>query len=130
MISEGKLEYPDGKFILYKQRKAINFTKPGIIYLAGYGSNLNCKKAEHVDRYCLENGLSCLRFDYFGHTYSSGKLAEATLSIWKQNFLDVLDKLTTGYYRFLGPINNVSIYMTYIFWAVENNCKTFHLLCF
>ncbi|XP_066916553.1 palmitoyl-protein thioesterase ABHD10, mitochondrial-like isoform X2 [Clytia hemisphaerica] len=96
MIVEGKLLSQDGSFIFYKQRKAINLSKPGVVYLAGYGSDLNCKKAKHVDQYCAENGLSCLRFDYSGHTHSSGNLVDATLSLWKQNFLDILDKLTTG----------------------------------
>ena len=95
MSDEGKLEYPDGNYVFYKQRKG-NESKPGIIFCSGYESNLNGNKAQYLDKYCIERDMSYLRFDYFGHTYSSGKLVEATLSHWKQNFIDVLDKLTTG----------------------------------
>uniref|UniRef100_A0A7M5WSR4 Peptidase S9 prolyl oligopeptidase catalytic domain-containing protein n=2 Tax=Clytia hemisphaerica TaxID=252671 RepID=A0A7M5WSR4_9CNID len=95
MSTEGKMKYPDGNYVFYKQRKGIQ-SKPGIIFCSGYESNLNGNKAQYLDNYCNERSLSYMRFDYFGHAYSSGKLVEATLSQWKQNFIDVLDKLTTG----------------------------------
>ena len=96
MSIDGKVNYDDGSFIFYKQRKVEGSTKPGVIFCSGYNSNLNGNKAEFLDRYCEKNNLSYLRFDYIGHKYSSGTMHDALLSTWKQNFIDVMDKLTKG----------------------------------
>ena len=69
MSIEGKLEYPDGQFIFYKQRKGINKSKPGVIFCSGYDSDIDGRKPQYLDKYCSDKGLSYLRFDYFGHNF-------------------------------------------------------------
>ena len=96
LSTEGCLNYPDGSYIFYKKRVGENKKKPGVIFCQGYNSSLNSNKSRFVDEFCEKNRLSCLRFDYMGHEHSSGTLLEATLSSWKQNFLDVIDKLSEG----------------------------------
>lgn len=96
MSTEGKLDYPDGSYIYYKKRPATSQGKPGIVFCSGYASNLNGNKAQFLDDYCERNGLGYVRFDYMGHQFSSGTLHDVTVSIWKQNTLDVIDQLTEG----------------------------------
>ena len=93
---EGRLSYPDGSYIFYKKRFGENKEKPGVIFCLGYCSSLDSNKSRFVDEFCEMNRLSCLRFNYMGHEHSSGTIFEATLSSWKQNFLDVMDKLSEG----------------------------------
>ncbi|XP_066916552.1 palmitoyl-protein thioesterase ABHD10, mitochondrial-like isoform X1 [Clytia hemisphaerica] len=96
MSIEGRLELENGDYIHYIQRKSQNFTRHGIIYVHGYESHSNCRQARFLDKFCTDNGLSFVRFDFYGHGKSSGTLYDLTLSKMKQNFLDVLDKLTQG----------------------------------
>lgn len=96
MSTEGKLEYPDGSFISYMKKPATRQGKPGIVYCSGYIAKFNRKKAEYLDEYCAKNGLAYVRFDYMGHEFSSGTMEDSTISLWKENTLDVLDKLTEG----------------------------------
>lgn len=96
MSVDGKLEYPDGSFVFYKQRTVKEALKPGIIFCSGYNSSLNGNKPTFLDNYCEKRNISYLRFDYIGHENSSGTIHDALLSTWKQNFLDVIDKLTSG----------------------------------
>lgn len=96
MSTEGKLTHPDGSYIFYKRRLAAKQGKPGIIFCSGYASNLNGNKARFLDDYCVNNGLAYIRFDYMGHEFSSGTLDDVTISLWKENTLNVLDQLTEG----------------------------------
>ena len=53
-------------------------------------------KAEYLADYAHRHGLSFLRFDYFGHGQSDGKLEQGNLSIWVGDAITMLDKLTSG----------------------------------
>lgn len=69
---------------------------PGIVFLAGHGSDMMGSKAEYLAEYAHRQGLSFLRFDYFGHGQSDGELEQGNLSIWVGDAITMLDKLTTG----------------------------------
>ena len=90
-----QLPLPDGRFIAYVKREG-DPTKPGLIFCSGFMSSLNGNKALFLDEYAAQHNLSYVRFDYIGHPESSGTIDDFTVSLWKQNTLDVLDKLTTG----------------------------------
>jgi len=93
--TESKLHLLDGNFIAYAKRTG-DPHKPGLMFCSGFLSSLNGTKAKFLDEYARKNCLSCVRFDYVGHPQSSGTMDDFTVSLWKQNTLDVLDQLTTG----------------------------------
>lgn len=69
---------------------------PGIVYLGGFRSNMDGRKALYVQGLCESLGLAFVRFDYAGHGVSSGRFEEGSLSLWLADSLAVLDQLTTG----------------------------------
>ena len=87
------LKLSDGSNLAYR---SLAGSKPGIVFLPGYMSNMQGKKAEYLYEYCREQGRSYLSFDYFGHGQSDGNLKDGTISLWLDNTLAVLDELTSG----------------------------------
>jgi len=80
---------------------AINQSKsgphnPGIIFLAGHGSDMMGTKALAIEALAEQSGIPFLRFDYFGHGLSDGHFLEGNLSVWLKDCLNMLDGLTTG----------------------------------
>ncbi|XP_014913903.1 abhydrolase domain containing 10, depalmitoylase b [Poecilia latipinna] len=84
---------PDLPKLAYRRVKG---KSPGVVFLPGYGSNMNGQKAEALEEFCRSLGHSYLRFDYTGHGASEGALADGTVGIWKKDVLYVLDELTEG----------------------------------
>src|SRR5262245_1909 len=69
---------------------------PGVIFLAGFNSNMNGTKAMALEQFCRDRKQSFLRFDYSGHGQSGGDFRNGTIGAWLQDSLDVLDRLTAG----------------------------------
>ena len=69
---------------------------PGIVFLAGYRSDMNGNKALFLEEYCRSRGRAYVRFDYFGHGASSGDFADGTVSRWRADAIAVIDSLTAG----------------------------------
>lgn len=93
--SPQKLHLPDGNFIAYHKHDGKK-NNVGIIFLSGFMSDMSGIKATSLHEYCKKMDYTFIRFDYFGHGKSSCKFTECNIGIWKQNVIDVLDKLTTG----------------------------------
>jgi pimeloyl-ACP methyl ester carboxylesterase len=83
----------DGATIAYRSRAG---KSPGVIFLGGFMSDMTGTKARTLDRFCAARGQAFLRFDYFGPGASSGDFADATIGRWKDDALEVLDRLTQG----------------------------------
>ncbi|MCB1743933.1 MAG: alpha/beta hydrolase [Gammaproteobacteria bacterium] len=64
---------------------------PTIVFFPGLRSAMTGQKAMWLRRYCLEHGLSYLRFDYRGHGVASGRFEDHTIADW----LDDADVLTS-----------------------------------
>lgn len=90
-----KLPLPDGDFIAYHKHVGKK-NHPGIVFLGGFMSDMTGIKATSLETFCKRHEYSFIRFDYFGHGKSSRKFTDCTIGMWKQNILDVLDKLTEG----------------------------------
>ena len=85
------------QFIAYRQYSPHHPTKDvGIIFCQGLMSNMNGIKAKFLECFCRERGLKYVCFDYMGHGQSSGKFESFTLSLWKENTLDILEKVAKG----------------------------------
>ncbi|MCR9137029.1 MAG: alpha/beta hydrolase [Alphaproteobacteria bacterium] len=71
-------------------------TRPGLIWLGGYRSDMTGTKAVELDRYAEENGLACTRFDYSGHGQSGGDFMDGTISRWLEESLAVFAEFADG----------------------------------
>ncbi len=87
------LTRPDGATIAYR---AVPGRAPGIVFLAGFRSDMSGTKALFLDDYCRRAGRAYVRFDYFGHGQSSGDFADGTLGRWAEDAVAVIDSLTEG----------------------------------
>ena len=64
------LKTPYGNTIAYNQIKG---NKTSIVFLSGFGSDMQGKKALFIEKWAKKNDHSFLRFDYSGHGLSSGR---------------------------------------------------------
>ena len=83
---------PHGSTLAYKQIKGKN---TGIVFLSGFGSDMQGKKALFIEKWAKENNHSFLRFDYSGHGLSSGNLENTCFSDWYKDSEFLIKKLTT-----------------------------------
>lgn len=87
------LDLPQGRRLAYALTEG---KEPGVVFLGGFKSDMSGSKAKAIEEFCREDGRRCLRFDYTGHGLSSGKFHDGTIGQWKQDSLDVIEKLTQG----------------------------------
>ncbi len=76
--------------IAYRFRKPEE-NKPAFVWFCGYRSEMGSLKAEEVSRWAAEAGAGCLRFDYSGHSRSSGAFEQGTISAWLDEAAAVCD---------------------------------------
>ncbi len=93
MTSPSYFNSPHGTRIAYHKYEG---TKPGVIFLGGFMSDMDGGKALALESHCKREGRSFLRFDYQGHGQSSGDFADGTIGLWAKDALSVLDNLTQG----------------------------------
>ena len=87
------LERDDGEALAFARRDG---TRPGVVFLGGYSSDMSGTKATWLDERCCRRGCSFLRFDYSGHGQSGGRFEDGTIGRWTADALAVLDSLTEG----------------------------------
>jgi pimeloyl-ACP methyl ester carboxylesterase len=71
-------------------------TKPTVVFLGGFHSDMTGTKAQVVADQAQATGGGYLRFDYFGHGESDGAFEDGTISRWREDALAVIDDLTQG----------------------------------
>ena len=81
----------DNNTIAYNQLTGKNV---GIVFLGGYNSDMQGKKALYLEKWAKENNHSFLRFDYSGHGQSSGTIETTCFSDWYQDAEYLINKLT------------------------------------
>jgi len=69
---------------------------PTIVFLPGYGSDMEGSKAVALDAWAEAQGRAMLRLDYRGCGQSEGVFGESTLDDWRDDALDAIDTLTEG----------------------------------
>ncbi len=69
---------------------------PGILFCAGFNSDMQGDKALALEAWCRERGVQFTRFDYFGHGESQGKVEQGTIGRWRDDALVILDEVTKG----------------------------------
>ena len=81
----------DNNTIAYNQLIGKN---TGIVFLSGFNSDMQGKKALYLEKWAKENNHSFLRFDYSGHGQSSGTIDSTCFSDWYQDAEYLINKLT------------------------------------
>lgn len=89
----GRLARADGASLAWRR---IEGRGPTVVWLGGFRSDMNGTKAQALADWAQARGRAFLRFDYFAHGESSGDFAEATIGLWREDALAVLDQLTEG----------------------------------
>ena len=74
----------------------------GIVFLSGFNSNMQGKKALYIEKWAKENNHSFLRFDYSGHGQSSGTIDTTCFSDWYQDAEYLIKKLTQAKQILIG----------------------------
>ena len=88
-----RLPRPGGGTIAYHKTAG---RSPEVVFLTGLRSDMTGGKALALEALCRARGQAYLRFDYRGHGRSSGAFAEGTIGGWREDALDVVDRLTHG----------------------------------
>jgi pimeloyl-ACP methyl ester carboxylesterase len=84
--------------LAFRKREAAKAerSKPGIIWLGGFKSDMLSTKAAALDAFAAKEGRACLRFDYSGHGESEGRFEDGTISRWTQESLAMIRAQTQG----------------------------------
>jgi pimeloyl-ACP methyl ester carboxylesterase len=69
---------------------------PGLVWMAGFKSDMASTKASALARWAEEDGAALLRFDYSGHGQSSGRIEDFTMGDWLAESLACFEQLTEG----------------------------------
>lgn len=88
-----------GSTIAYNKIKG---KKAGIVFLSGFKSDMQGKKAIYIENWAKENDHSFLRFDYSGHGQSSGEFQKTYFSDWYNDAQFLIKKLTEGKQILIG----------------------------
>ena len=87
------LTLADGSAIAYRH---IPGNTPGILFCAGFNSNMQGVKALALEQWAREQGRQFTRFDYSGHGESSGRVEQGCIGRWRDDTLAVLDEVASG----------------------------------
>ena len=93
------IDAPHGNTIAYNQFIG---KKIGIVFLSGYKSDMQGKKALHIENWAKKNDHSFLRFDYSGHGKSSGQIDKKCFSDWYRDTEILIKKITRGKQIIIG----------------------------
>ena len=89
----------DNNTIAYNQLIGKN---EGIVFLSGFNSDMQGKKALYIEKWAKDNNHSFLRFDYSGHGQSSGEIEKTCFSDWYQDAEYIINKKTKNKQILIG----------------------------
>lgn len=75
---------------------AIKGKNPGVVFFAGFKSDMMGSKAIYLQEWAEKNGRSFLRFDYSGHGESEGEFTDGCIGDWAQDTAEIVAALTSG----------------------------------
>ncbi|WP_168464476.1 alpha/beta hydrolase [Wolbachia endosymbiont of Ctenocephalides felis wCfeT] len=99
MTDYQKLFDEDNNYIAYRKLQG---KKVSLVFLGGFSSNMNGTKATAIYKFCQENDIALVLFDYFGHGHSSGNFTDYTISDWQRNCTKIVNELTSGKQIIIG----------------------------
>lgn len=97
-------KHPDGTQLAYRHHPASVKQKdqPGILFLPGYGSDMEGTKATKIFAWAMQQGIQATLMDYGGHGSSSGQFTEGTLGQWRDHARHILETITSGQQILIG----------------------------
>jgi pimeloyl-ACP methyl ester carboxylesterase len=93
------MKNPKQNFFLTKNNqkihyKFINKKSPiTIIFLHGLMSDIESKKAKHLQKFTNKNKINLLLFEYSGHGRSSGKFTDFSIKNWIEDSKQIIEKI-------------------------------------
>lgn len=66
------------------------------VWLSGFKSDMQGTKVVALEQWASSAGHGFLAFDYSGHGASGGSFDDGTISVWRQDTLDAIDRLSSG----------------------------------
>jgi pimeloyl-ACP methyl ester carboxylesterase len=93
MIRIDYLAARDGVHLAYQHRPGRG---PTLVFLPGYGSDMEGNKALALDAWAEAQGRAMLRFDYGGCGISGGDFEAQTLRLWLHDALAMIDRVVEG----------------------------------
>jgi pimeloyl-ACP methyl ester carboxylesterase len=91
-----KLTLADRRLAYQQQSARRGKEGAGVVFLGGYGSDMNGTKASFLAEKCAAEGRGLLRFDYRGHGQSSDVFENGTIGDWFSDACAAFDLLTQG----------------------------------
>ncbi len=82
--------------LAYQSNRAGDASKPGVLFLTGFRSDMNGSKAAALSQWADAKNCGYTRFDYSGHGQSDGKFIDGTIGQWIKDALYILDNHTAG----------------------------------
>jgi len=92
-MTDAELPQPGGHRLAYRHRTGRG---PTIVFLPGYGSDMEGAKATALDAWAAAEGRAMLRFDYAGCGASGGDFEVQTLHGWRGDALAMIDEVAEG----------------------------------
>ena len=89
------LNRTDGESLAYTKIEP-TANRPTLVWLSGFNSDMTGGKAMAILAWAKENGFGYMAFDYYGHGSSSGAFRDGTISRWREDTLQAIDRLTEG----------------------------------
>ena len=83
----------DGVKLAYHYRCG---TGPALVFLPGYQSDMAGSKALALDEWAISRGAAMLRLDYSGCGESGGRFDDGTLTVWRDDALQLIRELIDG----------------------------------
>ncbi len=87
------LTTPAGRHLAYHRLPGAG---PGVVFLGGFGSDMEGTKARFLRDWAAARGRAFLRFDYSGHGQSTGRFDEGCIGDWAADARAAVDALTAG----------------------------------
>lgn len=75
---------------------------PVVMFCSGFKSDMEGTKALYLQEQCQKRGQGYVRFDYRGHGQSDGKFEDGTISLWKQDAMDIMDHIKAEHFILVG----------------------------
>src|SRR5437867_4480975 len=77
-------------------------SEPTVLFLPGYGSDMEGTKALALDQWAQQQGRAYIRFDYGGCGASSGDFEAQTLVDWRDDAIAMIDDVAQGRVLLVG----------------------------
>jgi len=87
---------PWGRQRLAYLEQAGDDSRPGLLWLQGFRSQMRSTKPEALAAFAAEQRIGLVRFDYSGHGASSGRFADCTIGGWLGETMDIFRRIARG----------------------------------